>query len=65
MNKFDYSLILIFILLLFGNYGGGFQPIRIFAIGFFIINIFYIVRTFSFKKNTYLLFSIFFLAFYS
>ncbi|MGN5755592.1 O-antigen ligase family protein [Acinetobacter calcoaceticus] len=65
MNKFDYSLILIFILLLFGNYGGGFQPIRIFAIAFFIINIFYIVRTFSFKKNTYLLFSAIFLFFYS
>lgn len=65
MNKFDYSLILIFILLLFGNYGGAFQPVRIFSIIFFVFNIFYIIRFFSFKKNNYLLFSSIFLAFYS
>lgn len=65
MNKFDYSLTLIFVLLLFGNYGGGFQPIRIFSILFFVVNVFYIIRVFSFKKNLYLLFSSVFLIFYS
>ncbi|MGE4315994.1 O-antigen ligase family protein [Acinetobacter sp.] len=35
-NKFDFYLFLIFAFLLFGVYGGGFQPIRIFVLGLFI-----------------------------
>lgn len=35
-NKYDYYLIFLFLILAFGAYGGAFQPIRLFAILFFI-----------------------------
>lgn len=65
MNRFDYSIVAIFALLLFGLYGAGFQPIRIFISLLTFINIFYIYRFFCLKKNIYLLFVTLSLTFYS
>lgn len=65
MNRFDYSIVVIFALLLFGLYGAGLQPIRIFVFILTIINISYIYKLFCLKKHTYFLFLTFFLVFYS
>lgn len=65
MNRFDYSLILIFILMLFGLYGGGLQPIRVFVIFFAVINIRSILLVLNMKSHRYFGYLSIIIAFYS
>lgn len=64
MNRFDFFIVIIFALMLFGDYGAGLQPIRVFTLLLTYVNFHYLYNFLKKKENLFLFFFSFFMVFY-